>query len=128
MGELPAELAAGGATGLFSSHQLDLVEDLCEDVVIIEHGRIVVEGAPVDLRTAVPQQFIDVRNRVPAPDWSRLAAVEVLETNDGHVRLRLDCESDMNEVVAVAAANGEPISFDYQPPSVSELFRQAVAA
>ena len=38
MSELLAEVAAAGVTVLFSSHQLDLVEDLCEDVVIIDHG------------------------------------------------------------------------------------------
>ncbi len=59
MAELLAELAAGGATVLFSSHQLDLVEDLCEDVVIIDHGRIVLAGALVELRAAVPQRFVD---------------------------------------------------------------------
>ena len=41
MSDLLAEVAAAGTTVLFSSHQLDLVEDLCEDVVIIDHGRIV---------------------------------------------------------------------------------------
>ncbi len=128
MAELLAELAAEGATVLFSSHQLDLVEDLCEDVVIIDHGRIVLAGALADLRAAVPQRFVDIRYRGPAPDWSTLAAVEVLETKDGHVRLRLDRDSDLAAVVAVATANGEPISFDYQPPSLSELFRQAVTA
>ena len=44
MSELLAELAGAGATVLFSSHQLDLVEDLCEDVVIIDHGRVVLAG------------------------------------------------------------------------------------
>src|SRR5215472_13645134 len=39
MGGLLSEVAAGGVTVLFSSHQLDLVEDLCHDVVIIDHGR-----------------------------------------------------------------------------------------
>ena len=128
MAELLAELAAAGATVLFSSHQLDLVEDLCEDVVIIDHGRIVLAGALVELRAAVPQRFVDIRYRGPAPDWSGLATVEVLEANDGHDRLRLDRDSDLAAVVAVATANGEPISFDYQPPSLTELFRQAVAA
>jgi ABC-2 type transport system ATP-binding protein len=40
MSDLLGELAAKGATVLFSSHQLDLVEDLCQDVVIIVHGQI----------------------------------------------------------------------------------------
>ena len=72
MAELIAELAAGGATVLFSSHQLDLVEELCEDVVIIDHGRIVTAGDLADLRAAVPERFVDVRYRGRAPDWSRV--------------------------------------------------------
>ena len=54
-----AEVAAAGATVLFSSHQLDLVEDICEDVVIIDHGRVVLAGDLADLRAAVPQRFVD---------------------------------------------------------------------
>ena len=38
------ELAAAGATVLFSSHQLDLVEDLCESVAIVNRGRLVLQG------------------------------------------------------------------------------------
>ena len=79
MSELLAELAAAGATVLFSSHQLDLVEDLCEDVVVIDHGRVVLAGELDGLRVAVPQRVVDVRYRGPAPDWSGLPAVEVLE-------------------------------------------------
>ena len=44
MSELLAEVAGSGATVVFSSHQLDLVEDICEDVVIIDPGRIVRSG------------------------------------------------------------------------------------
>jgi ABC-2 type transport system ATP-binding protein len=60
MGELLAEVATAGATVLFSSHQLDLVEDLCEDVVIIDHGGVVLAGDLEELRAAVPQRFVDV--------------------------------------------------------------------
>ena len=52
---------------LFSSHQLDLVQDLCQDVVIIEHGRIVLAGELAELRAKVPQRFIDIRYRGPGP-------------------------------------------------------------
>ncbi len=128
MAELLAELAAAGATVLFSSHQLDLVENLCEDVVIIDHGHVVVAGPLTDLRAAVPRRFVDIRYAGPGPDWSQLGSVEVLDATDGHVRLRLDRASDLAMVVAAATAGGEPISFDYQPPSLSELFRQAVAS
>ena len=68
MADMLREVAAAGATVLFSSHQLDLVEHLCEDVVIIDHGRIVVSGDLEDLRAAVPRRFVDIlrhRRRVP---------------------------------------------------------------
>jgi len=44
MAEILAERAANGAAVVFSSHQLDLVEDLCELVVVIDEGHIVLAG------------------------------------------------------------------------------------
>src|SRR5581483_11929847 len=42
--------AARGAAVLFSSHQLELVEDICEEVAIIDHGRVVATGELATLR------------------------------------------------------------------------------
>jgi len=158
MSEMLAEVAAAGTTVLFSSHQLDLVERLCEAVAIIKDGRLVAAGRVAelrergarerrvrvvvagdgdgawlagdlaDLRAAVPQRFLDIRHRGAAPDWSRLAAVQVLEAQDGHARLRLDHDSDLAAVLDAARQGGEIISFEYRPPTLSELFRRAVAA
>ena len=83
MAGLLSGLAAEGATVLFSSHQLDLVQDLCQDVVIIEHGRIVLAGELAELRAKVPHRFVDIRYRGPAPDWSALAPVTVIQAGDG---------------------------------------------
>jgi len=128
MSGLLAELAGAGATVLFSSHQLDLVDDLCEDVVIIDHGRVVLAGDLVALRAAVPQRFVDVRYRGPAPEWSRLPTVEVVEARTGRARLRVDRSTDLAALVAAARCTDDLVSFAYQPPTLSELFRQAVAA
>jgi ABC-2 type transport system ATP-binding protein len=128
MSELLSELAAGGATVLFSSHQLDLVEDLCQDVVIIEHGRIVLAGALADLRAAVPERFVDIRYRGPAPDWSRLASVTIVQAGDSQARLRVEGGTDVATVLAAVDDRADIVSFTYQPPTLSELFREAVAA
>ena len=128
MGELLSDLAGGGATVLFSSHQLDLVEDLCQDVVIIEHGRIVLAGELAQLRAAVPERFVDIRYRGPAPDWSQLASVTVITAGDSQARLRVGDGTDLATVVAAACEGTDIVSLAYQPPTLSELFRQAVAA
>jgi ABC-2 type transport system ATP-binding protein len=128
MSELLARVAADGATVLFSSHQLDLVEDLCEDVVIIDHGRIVLTGDLEELRARVPQRFVDVRYRGVPPDWTALTDAAVLETGDGHVRLRVGHRVDLAAVAALIADTTDLVSFTYEPPTLSELFRQAVVA
>jgi ABC-2 type transport system ATP-binding protein len=125
MGELLAEAAAGGATVLFSSHQLDLVEDLCEDVVIIDHGEVVLAGDLDDLRAAVPDRFVDVHYRGPTPDWGSLA-VQVVQATDGRARLKMDRAGDLDAVIAEARRSAELLSFAYQPPTLSDLFRDAV--
>ena len=128
MGKLLAGLAAEGAAVLFSSHQLDLVQDLCQDVVIIEHGRIVLAGELAELRAKVPQRFIDIRYQGPAPDWSRLAPATVIEAGEGQARLRVGRDTDVAAVLAAVRDRASLVSFSYQPPTLSELFRQAVAA
>jgi ABC-2 type transport system ATP-binding protein len=100
MADLLADVAADGATVLFSSHQLDLVEDLCEDVVIIDHGRVVLAGELGDLRAAAPQRFVDVRWSGRAPDWSTLPAVRVVQAKDGRARLRVERDTDLAATTA----------------------------
>src|SRR4029453_13755684 len=60
MTEILQERAAAGVGVVFSSHQLDLVEDVCEDVVIIARGRIVAHGAIDELRAASERRHLDV--------------------------------------------------------------------
>src|SRR6476661_2073750 len=60
MTEILRERAAAGVAVVFSSHQLDLVEDVCEDVVIINRGRIVAAGAIDDLRAASTRRHLEV--------------------------------------------------------------------
>jgi ABC-2 type transport system ATP-binding protein len=128
MSELLAEVAGNGATVLFSSHQLDLVEDICEDVVIIDTGRIVRSGELTDLRAEVPQRFVTVRYRGIDPDWSELGAVELVDIGDGEARLLVGQGIDLEATIGALQRSTELISFCYEPPTLSELFRQAVAA
>jgi ABC-2 type transport system ATP-binding protein len=128
MSALLAEVATAGATVLFSSHQLDLVEHLCEDVVIIDHGHIVLAGDLEQIRARVPQRFVDVHYRGAVPNWTELKGTVVVQSTDGHARLSVERDAEVTAVAALVERTSEVISFSYQPPTLSELFRQAVAA
>ena len=74
---------------LFSSHQLELVEHLCESVAIIDHGRLVACGPVDELRAGGPRLVrVDVRGA--APGWTdALADVELVERADGRTVFKL---------------------------------------
>src|SRR5215203_3862306 len=60
MREVIHDRAAAGVGVIFSSHQLDLVEDVCEDVVIIARGRIVAAGPIDELKAASGRRHLDI--------------------------------------------------------------------
>jgi ABC-2 type transport system ATP-binding protein len=127
MSELLEEAAGHGATVVFSSHQLDLVEHICEDVVIVNAGHIVLAGDLNQLRAGMPSRIVTVRYRGSAPDWTRLPGATELDSAPGEGRLLVDQHTDLQSLVA-ATRGVELTSFAYEPPTLSELFRQAVAA
>jgi ABC-2 type transport system ATP-binding protein len=127
MADLLADVAGAGATVLFSSHQLDLVEGICEDVVIVDHGRVVLAGDLSELRAAVPERVVDIRYHGTAPVWSHVAAAEIVEASDGHVRLRIGRKVDPGAVISSLGDTSRIVSFVYEPPTLSELFARAVA-
>ena len=127
MGDVIREEARRGAGVLFSSHQLDLVEDLCDDVVIINRGRVVVQGALEAVRDASPFRYVEVAGPAAATVWwSGVPGTEVMEQRDSRVRLRVPVGTDAAAVLATASAAAEVRGFRFEPPSLSDLFREAV--
>lgn len=127
MGDVIREEARRGAGVLFSSHQLDLVEDLCDDVVIINRGRVVVQGGLEDVRAASPYRYVDVSG--PAAKtrwWNDIPDAEPLEERDSRVRLRVPSTSDPAAVLATARDSAEVSGFRFEPPSLSDLFVEAI--
>ena len=127
LAELLGQTAASGVAVVFSSHQLDLVEDVCQDVVIIDHGRIVVDGVVEELKAAAPRRSLQVD--VDGEPWVPvLPSGTVTSKHDGEVRVLVDASVDLDEVLMYARKDGEVTRFTYEPPSLTDLFLEAVSA
>ena len=126
------QLCGTGTTVLFSSHQLDLVQDLCEDVVILDKGRVVLAGRLSELRARAPLRRLEVTLASDAGErwWERwspaLPGVEVADGDGRRVRLTVDRSVDLEKVLTEARSIAEVVRFDFEPPSLSEIFREAV--
>jgi ABC-2 type transport system ATP-binding protein len=128
IGDVLVEQARAGCCVLFSSHQLDLVEDLCDVVTIIDHGRLVVSGRVDDLATSGPRRLVVRVEGVRDAGWAhQITGVTVSEVDRGALRLVLDESVDSESVLRAAMAAGRVTEFVFERRRLSEVFREALA-
>jgi ABC-2 type transport system ATP-binding protein len=120
------ELAEAGAAVVFSSHQLDLVQDVCEDVVVIERGRTVLAGPLEGLRAGSSRRHVEVAFRDDVTWAPQLDGARVLAAEPGRTRLEVSADGDPERLVELARRGGELTRFSFEPPALSDLFREAV--
>jgi len=126
LSEVLAERAAAGVAVLFSSHQLDLVEHVCESVAVVDHGTLVLAGPVDELKRASGRRRLRVLvegGRLPAID---LAGVHLDGTDAGGTRLVLDPGTDPMGVLSAVSRSAPVVDFCLELPSLSELFREAI--
>ena len=128
MSQVLRDKADVGVPVLFSSHQLELVERICDRVGIIKAGRLVACGSVDELRGAGPEQVVvDVPGADPA--WADgLPGVRMLEATGGRVLLQLDEGVDDQRVLTAALQAGAVREFGRYRPPLTELYRHVVTA
>jgi ABC-2 type transport system ATP-binding protein len=128
MADILADRAAAGNAVVFSSHQLDLVEDLCDSVAVINQGRIVLAGRVGQLKAASRYRYLEVEHATPSGSWHQAldGVVEVVEEEPERVVLMVDRDADPEAILQVARQAGPLQAFSFTPPSLSQVFVEAV--
>ena len=125
------EQAEAGVPVIFSSHQLDLVERLCDRVGIISSGRMVALGTIEELRRTETTQWRVLAPAAP-PTWATAAAIPgAVVDQDGPsalVTLPTGAEAQAQQLLAAAQAHSPVHEFRAVNPPLSELFRHVVTA
>jgi ABC-2 type transport system ATP-binding protein len=128
LGGVLREQARTGTCVLFSSHQLDQVEDLCDEVVIIDHGRLVVAGSVDDLETSGARRLVVRVGGDREGAWARgIPGTTVSEVASGAVRLVLDDGVDPQVLLQAALRAGPVTEFVMERRRLSEVFRESLA-
>ena len=118
-----------GVPVVFSSHQLELVERLCDAVVLIDQGRIVASGTIGELRASRTARLLRVEVLGADDGWfGELPGVRLAERVSGGVVLELPEGFDEQRVLDLARASGDVVHFSRVKPTLSELFREVVGA
>lgn len=116
--------AADGAAILFSSHQLDLVEHICQDVAIIHDGAIVVAGELEQIRDRAGYRRVEIW--VDGSLWDPPVADAHRVDTGRRVHHIIDSSVDVDHLLGLARSAGAITRFSYEPPTLSDIFNEAV--
>lgn len=128
---LMEQVTERNATVIFSSHQLDLVEEICDQVAVVHEGRIVLDGSLDQLRADSPIRMIEVETADHETDWVPVEwSDRITRSNRGRVRLQfpVDGSVDPDTVLADIRRKTDVLAFAFEPPSLSELFLSTIGA
>ncbi|MBO7624125.1 MAG: DUF4162 domain-containing protein, partial [Bacteroidales bacterium] len=123
-------LRENGASIIFSTHNMASVEELCDDIVLINRSKKILEGTVQEVRRRFRQHLFEVEYRPGGSpvDWNSLkpelfTTVQVLESPERcAVQLRLDPEATPNQLLSVLLPVVQVVSFRELLPSVSDIF------
>jgi ABC-2 type transport system ATP-binding protein len=127
------EMRDRGKTIVFSTHQLEQAEELCDSVAIIDHGRIVTSGTTREVKRSVGHQVVRLAtagNGAGQDDGGWLKAlphVTVTRQGNDYTELRIDSGTDPQAVLQAALhGHGDVLRFEVADPSLEDVFVELV--
>ncbi|MDX1687257.1 MAG: ATP-binding cassette domain-containing protein [Candidatus Promineifilaceae bacterium] len=116
-----------GKTIIMSTHQMHQVEAMCDRIVLIDHGRVVLRGPVMEVRRTFAGNTVEVNGRGPIPDLLD-DAVKHAHLHNGSWRLTLADDVTPQQALHVLAANEQVAieHFSVALPSLHEIFIQVV--
>ena len=125
---LMADLRAAGTTVVFSTHQMETAEQLCDRIVLINRGKRVIEGTLAEIKRQFATRMLVLDG---AGDFHRLRSVpgiSSLHTTDAHARIELATDADPDDILRAALDFIRPTRFELQTPNLQEIFVRLVGS
>lgn len=120
-------LRAEGTTILFSSHNMDQVEALCDDVVLLHRSRVVLAGSLRDVKRAARRQTVKLR--VESGDYGFLEQIPEISARrgaSGDVEISVPAGVDPNQILRAAMENSAVLEYSLGEPSLREIYLEKV--
>jgi len=123
------ELRDAGRTIVFSTHQMEIAEALCESLVIVDHGRIVAGGTLAELKRSSRARTVrlGIEGEI-APTWlGSIDGVAALRPGAGFAEIELMAGVEPRDILAATLERGALVSrFEVAEPSLEAIFVELV--
>jgi len=123
------EMHRRGKTIIFSTHQLEQAEELCQDIVIINKGQSVVQGSVREVKRQYGRNVARLKldNDTEAGWLEQLPGVQVAKRREDYIEMHIQVNFNPNVIVEAALQHGGVISrFELAEPSLTDIFIEKV--
>lgn len=125
LSEVLLDFKLAGAAILFSSHQLELVEDLCDDIAIVHRGHVEVTGDLARLKAAADYRRLVIE--IDGSSWIPESVAERTVEVGNSVHAIVPASVSVDDLLALARDEGRITRFAYETPGLTDIFREAVS-
>jgi len=123
------EMHKRGKTIIFSTHQLEQVEELCEDIVIINKGESIVQGSVREVKKQHGRNIVRLKlDNDPEARWlDSLEGIQVTKRRQDYIEMQMQTNLNPNLIVEAALKHGGLINrFELAEPSLTDIFIEHV--
>ncbi len=122
------ELQETGCSIIFSSHQMEQIEDFCQKLVILSHGKVVVAGYLKDIKNEYRKKNILLRgDNLPLAKIRKLKGVISLEEHRGEYLVKIE-SLDIADSIFKIVKDYNITKYDVTEPTLNEIFIEKVGA
>ncbi|HJH59981.1 MAG TPA: ATP-binding cassette domain-containing protein [Bacteroidetes bacterium] len=116
-----------GATILFSTHNMASVEELCDNIMLINKGKMLLEGGVTEIKQQFKNNIFEltmqnVSEEVHLPECYNIMSCEKKQNGMTHLKIQADKNIDSNELVTSILKKGRLVSFQELLPSINDIF------
>jgi ABC-2 type transport system ATP-binding protein len=124
---LLTELRQAGSTVVFSTHQMNQAERMCDRIVLINRGRKVIEGTVNEVRERFATRIVVLEGDGDLDALARFDGVTTARIAAGHARLELAEQANPSAVLEQALRLARISRFEVQRPDLQEIFVKLVS-
>lgn len=124
------KLKDGGHTIIFSTHNMASVEEICDHIALINHSKVVLQGAVTDIRSRYKSNQYELTMQSSKPlqnsDAFEIVSSEVQDEQTVNYKLRKLTSISNSELLSLVGAQGEICKFTECIPSMNDIFIRTV--
>ena len=114
-----------GASIIFSSHNMNNVEELCDNLVMLKNGRQVLYGTIREIRESFGRTRLFLESSLTREEIEQIDGVEqIISVEEGTYQIQLRDAEVGHQLFDIATRDGYIPTFSQQPPTIEEIFKQ----